>query len=109
MLRPSGGHAAVLAWTMRAIYGMGHDEVWWAASDMGWVVGHSYICYAPLINGNTSLMYEGKPDRTPDAGQYFRLIERHGVNALFTAPTALRIIKREDPHVLLGKQQDISS
>ncbi|XP_059468807.1 acyl-CoA synthetase short-chain family member 3, mitochondrial isoform X3 [Neocloeon triangulifer] len=109
VLRPSGGHAAVLGWTMRKIYGMKPDDVWWAASDMGWVVGHSYICYAPLINGNTSLMYEGKPDRTPDAGQYFRLIERHRVSALFTAPTALRIIKREDPGVALGKKHDFKS
>ncbi|XP_065349369.1 acyl-CoA synthetase short-chain family member 3, mitochondrial [Cloeon dipterum] len=109
VLRPSGGHAAVLGWTMRTIYGMGSDEVWWAASDMGWVVGHSYSCYAPLINGNTSLMYEGKPDRTPDAGQYFRLIERHRVSALFTAPTALRIIKREDAGIVLGRKHNVNS
>ncbi|KAF4525139.1 hypothetical protein B566_EDAN005081 [Ephemera danica] len=109
VLRPAGGHAAVLAWTMRSIYGMTSEDVWWAASDMGWVVGHSYICYAPLLNGNTTIMYEGKPDRTPDAGQYFRLIEQHRVSALFTAPTALRVIKREDPEILLGSHYDISS
>lgn len=70
--RPTGGHIAVLCWSMKAIYGMDKNSVWWAASDMGWVVGHSYICYGPLLSGVTSIMYEGKPDRTPDASQYFR-------------------------------------
>ncbi|XP_071443357.1 LOW QUALITY PROTEIN: acyl-CoA synthetase short-chain family member 3, mitochondrial [Hetaerina americana] len=106
VVRPVGGHLATLAWTMHAVYGMGpHDNnVWWAASDMGWVVGHSYVCYAPLTAGLTSVMYEGKPDRTPDPGQYFRVIEEHGVNALLTAPTALRVIKRVDPNAVHGKK-----
>nr|CAD7453910.1 unnamed protein product [Timema tahoe] len=91
ILRPVGGHIATLAWTMRTIYGMNKDDVWWTASDMGWVVGHSYICYGPLCYGITSVMYEGKPDRTPDPGQYFRLIHEHKVNGLLTAPTALRV------------------
>ncbi|XP_052753973.1 acyl-CoA synthetase short-chain family member 3, mitochondrial [Galleria mellonella] len=90
------GHAAVLCWTMHAIYGLNRG-VWWAASDLGWVVGHSYICYGPLLAGLTSVLYEGKPDRTPDPGQYFRIIEQHRVNALFTIPTAFRVLKRVDP------------
>lgn len=72
ILRPTGSHLATLCWSMHAIYGMSGDDVWWTASDMGWVLGHSYICYGPLTAGLTSIMYEGKPDRTPDAGQYFR-------------------------------------
>ncbi|XP_021942773.1 acyl-CoA synthetase short-chain family member 3, mitochondrial isoform X2 [Zootermopsis nevadensis] len=102
--RPVGGHIATLAWTMHTIYGMGKNDVWWTASDMGWVVGHSYICYGPLTYGITSVMYEGKPDRTPDPGAYFRVIHEHGVNAMFTAPTALRVIKRVDPEVKFGSQ-----
>ncbi|KAJ9596889.1 hypothetical protein L9F63_012145, partial [Diploptera punctata] len=102
--RPVGGHIATLAWTMDVIYGMGKNDVWWTASDMGWVVGHSYICYGPLVYGITSIMYEGKPDRTPDPGAYFRVIYEHGVNAMLTAPTALRVIKREDPEVNFGGQ-----
>ncbi|KAM3960800.1 LOW QUALITY PROTEIN: acyl-CoA synthetase short-chain family member 3, mitochondrial [Aphomia sociella] len=90
------GHAAVLCWSMHAIYGLKRG-VWWAASDLGWVVGHSYICYGPLLAGLTSVLYEGKPDRTPDPGQYFRIIEQHRVNALFTIPTAFRVLKRADP------------
>nr|CAD7598120.1 unnamed protein product [Timema genevievae] len=104
ILRPVGGHIATLAWTMRTIYGMNKDDVWWTASDMGWVVGHSYICYGPLCYGITSVMYEGKPDRTPDPGQYFRLIHEHKVNGLLTAPTALRVIKREDPEIMKGRK-----
>nr|CAD7257124.1 unnamed protein product [Timema shepardi] len=104
ILRPVGGHIATLAWTMRTIYGMNKDDVWWTASDMGWVVGHSYICYGPLCYGITSVMYEGKPDRTPDPGQYFRLIHEHKVNGLLTAPTALRVIKREDPEITKGRK-----
>lgn len=72
IVRPTGGHIATLCWTMSCIYGMTGDDIWWTASDMGWVVGHSYICYGPLCAGLTSVMYEGKPDRTPDPGQYFR-------------------------------------
>ncbi|TRY74036.1 hypothetical protein TCAL_05040 [Tigriopus californicus] len=84
------------------------DEVWWAASDFGWIVGHEYICYSPLLNGNTSIIYEGKPVGTPDAGQFFRVISEHNVSGLFTAPTALRAIKRVDHDILDGKQYDIS-
>ncbi|XP_068220155.1 acyl-CoA synthetase short-chain family member 3, mitochondrial [Palaemon carinicauda] len=109
IVRPSGGHAAVLPWTMKTIYGMDPGDVWWAASDLGWIVGHSYICYSPLLNGNTTVMYEGKPVGTPDAGQFFRVIRDHGVKGMFTAPTALRAIIREDPEVLEGKKYDISS
>ncbi|KAB0800983.1 hypothetical protein PPYR_05337 [Photinus pyralis] len=104
--RPVGGHLATLAWTMWNVYGMGPEDVWWAASDLGWVVGHSYICYGPLLYGITSVMYEGKPDRTPDPGQYFRIIEQHGVNALFTVPTSFRVIKREDPTIRFGRNYD---
>ncbi|XP_045454552.1 acyl-CoA synthetase short-chain family member 3, mitochondrial [Melitaea cinxia] len=90
------GHAATLCWSMHAVYGLKRG-VWWAASDLGWVVGHSYICYGPLLAGLTSVLYEGKPDRTPDPGQYFRIIEQHRVNALFTIPTVFRVLKRADP------------
>ncbi|CAG0902921.1 unnamed protein product [Darwinula stevensoni] len=98
VIRPSGGHAVVLPWTMKYIYGMNKGDVWWAASDLGWVLGHSYICYGPLLNGSTTILYEGKPVSTPDAYQFFRVIHEYNANALFTAPTALRSIKREDPH-----------
>ncbi|KAF5306039.1 hypothetical protein FQR65_LT00754 [Abscondita terminalis] len=107
--RSVGGHIATLAWSMWNTYGMGPEDVWWAASDLGWVVGHSYICYGPLLNGITSVMYEGKPDRTPDPGQYFRIIEEHKVNALFTVPTSFRVIKREDPNAIFGRKYDTSS
>ncbi|KAK4872012.1 hypothetical protein RN001_016136 [Aquatica leii] len=107
--RPVGGHIATLAWSMWNTYGMGPEDVWWAASDLGWVVGHSYICYGPLLNGITSVMYEGKPDRTPDPGQYFRIIEEYQVNALFTVPTSFRVIKREDPNALFGRKYDTRS
>lgn len=109
IIRPIGGHLVTLCWSMKTVYGMDKDSVWWVASDMGWVVGHSYICYGPLLYGATSLMYEGKPDRTPDAGQYFRLIEEHRVNALFCVPTALRVIRRADPEVNLGRQYSTKS
>ncbi|KAK7058689.1 Acyl-CoA synthetase short-chain member 3, mitochondrial, partial [Halocaridina rubra] len=109
IVRPSGGHAAILPWTMKTIYGMEPDDVWWAASDLGWIVGHSYICYAPLLNGNTTIIFEGKPVGTPDAGQFFRVIRDHGVKGMFTAPTALRAIIREDPEVIEGSKYDISS
>ncbi|XP_023709267.1 acyl-CoA synthetase short-chain family member 3, mitochondrial isoform X3 [Cryptotermes secundus] len=107
--RPVGGHIATLAWTMQTIYGMGKNDVWWTASDMGWVVGHSYICYGPLVYGMTSVMYEGKPDRTPDPGAYFRVIHEHGVNGMLTAPTALRVIKRADPEVKFGTKYSTKS
>ncbi|XP_014226405.1 acyl-CoA synthetase short-chain family member 3, mitochondrial-like [Trichogramma pretiosum] len=107
--RPLGGHIATLCWTMKAIYGMDKNSVWWVASDLGWVVGLSYICYGPLLYGCTSVMYEGKPDRTPDAGQYFRIIEQHKVNALFTVPTAFRVLRRADPETLLGRKYSTKS
>src|SRR3989449_72821 len=97
VVRDNGGHAVALKWSMGAVYGMGAGEVYWAASDIGWVVGHSYIVYAPLLKGCTSILYEGKPVGTPDPGAFWRLIAEHGVNALFTAPTAFRAIKKEDP------------
>jgi propionyl-CoA synthetase len=97
VVRDHGGHAVALKWSMGAVYGMGSGEVYWAASDIGWVVGHSYIVYAPLLKGCTSILYEGKPVGTPDPGAFWRLIAQHGVNALFTAPTAFRAIKKEDP------------
>ncbi|KAK6641040.1 hypothetical protein RUM44_012739 [Polyplax serrata] len=109
IIRPTGGHIATLAWTMPTIYGMGPNDVWLSASDMGWVVGHSYICYGPLVYGITSVMYEGKPDRTPDPGAYFRVIQNHQVNAIFTAPTALRVIRREDQEAAKGRKYSTKS
>ncbi len=97
VVRDNGGHAVALKWSMRHIYGMSPGDVYWAASDVGWVVGHSYIVYAPLLLGATTIMYEGKPVGTPDPGAFWRVISEHGVKALFTAPTAIRAIKREDP------------
>lgn len=97
------GHAATLCWSMHAIYGLKRG-VWWAASDLGWVVGHSYICYGPLLAGLTTVLYEGKPDRTPDPGQYFRIIDQHHVNALFTIPTAFRVLKRADPNAKYARR-----
>jgi len=97
VVRDNGGHAVALKWSMGSVYGMGAGEVYWAASDIGWVVGHSYIVYAPLLKGCTTILYEGKPVGTPDPGAFWRLIAQHGVNALFTAPTAFRAIKKEDP------------
>ncbi|XP_045603918.2 acyl-CoA synthetase short-chain family member 3, mitochondrial [Procambarus clarkii] len=109
IVRPTGGHAAVLPWTMKAVYGMERGDVWWAASDLGWVVGHSYICYGPLLNGNTTVIYEGKPVGTPDAGQFFRVIEEHGVKGMFTAPTALRAIIHQDPEATHARRYDLSA
>ncbi len=97
IVRDNGGHLVALAWTMTNIYAIAPGETFWAASDIGWVVGHSYIVYAPLIVGAASVLYEGKPVGTPDAGAFWRVIAEHGVVALFTAPTAFRAIKREDP------------
>jgi propionyl-CoA synthetase len=97
VVRDNGGHAVALKWSMGAVYGMGAGEVYWAASDIGWVVGHSYIVYAPLLKGCTTILYEGKPVGTPDPGAFWRVCAQHGVNALFTAPTAFRAIKKEDP------------
>ncbi len=109
VVRPAGGHAVALDWTMRNIYDIAPGEVFWAASDVGWVVGHSYICYAPLIAGCTSVVFEGKPVGTPDAGTFWRVIEDHGVKSLFTAPTAFRAIKREDPEGEFVGKYDLSS
>jgi len=97
VVRDNGGHMVALKWSMWNIYGVRPGEVYWAASDVGWVVGHSYIVYAPLLHGCTTIMYEGKPVGTPDAGAFWRVISEHGVAALFTAPTAFRAIKKEDP------------
>jgi propionyl-CoA synthetase len=96
VVRDNGGHAVALKWSMNAVYGMGAGETFWAASDIGWVVGHSYIVYAPLLKGCTTILYEGKPVGTPDPGAFWRVSAQHGVNALFTAPTAFRAIKKED-------------
>jgi propionyl-CoA synthetase len=108
VVRDNGGHAVALHWSLRHIYGVAPDEVFWTASDIGWVVGHSYIVYAPLIYGCTSVMYEGKPVGTPDAGVFWRVIEQHKVRVFFTAPTAFRAIKREDPEGKLIRQRDLS-
>ena len=108
VVRDNGGHAVALAWSMRNIYGVAPDEVFWTASDVGWVVGHSYIVYGPLIHGCTSVMYEGKPVGTPDAGAFWRVIDEHDVRVFFTAPTAFRAIKREDPHGRLIRAHDLS-
>ena len=108
IVRDNGGHAVALAWSMSQIFDSGPGQVWWAASDVGWVVGHSYIVYAPLLVGATSLLYEGKPVGTPDAGAFWRVAAEHGVEGLFTAPTAIRAIKREDPEGELIRQYDLS-
>ena len=109
VVRDHGGHAVALAWSMRAVYDMRPGDVFWAASDVGWVVGHSYIVYAPLLAGCTSILYEGKPVGTPDAGAFWRVIAEHRVNALFTAPTAFRAIKKEDPQGALLARYDLAS
>jgi propionyl-CoA synthetase len=109
VVRPTGGHLVALAYTMTAVYDMEPGEVFWAASDVGWVVGHSYICYGPLIHGCTTLMFEGKPVGTPDAAAFWRVIAAHKVKVLFTAPTAFRAIKREDPGGELVGRHDIAS
>ncbi|XP_071408252.1 acyl-CoA synthetase short-chain family member 3, mitochondrial isoform X2 [Pithys albifrons albifrons] len=107
VVRPTGGCAVMLNWTMSAVYGLTPGEVWWAASDLGWVVGHSYICYGPLLHGNTTVLYEGKPVGTPDAGAYFRVLAEHEVTAAFTSPTAIRAIRQQDPEAALGKQYSL--
>ncbi len=108
VLRDNGGHAVALLWTMKNLYNINPGEVWWSASDVGWVVGHSYIVYAPLIQGSTTILYEGKPIGTPDAGAFWRVISQHGVKSLFTAPTAFRAIKKEDPNGEHFKKYDTS-
>ena len=97
IVRDNGGHAVALEWSMQNVYGAEPGEVYWAASDVGWVVGHSYIVYAPLFHGCTTVLYEGKPVGTPDAGAFWRVISEHGVETLFTAPTAFRAIRQQDP------------
>ncbi len=108
VVRDTGGHMVALKWTMENHYGVKPGEVFWAASDVGWVVGHSYICYGPLLHGATTLVYEGKPIGTPDAGAFWRVIQDHKVASLFTAPTAFRAIKKEDPKGALIGDYDLS-
>ena len=108
VIRPSGGHMVALQWTMKNLYGVDPGEVFWAASDVGWVVGHSYICYGPLLTGNTSIIFEGKPVGTPDAGTFWRVMSEHKVASFFTAPTAFRAIKRDDPKGEFVKKYDLS-
>ncbi len=108
VVRDNGGHMVALHWTMKNVYGVEPGEVFWAASDVGWVVGHSYIVYAPLLAGNTAVLFEGKPVGTPDAGVYWRIVEQHKVAALFTAPTAFRAIRRDDPDAQLLRGRDLS-
>jgi propionyl-CoA synthetase len=109
IVRDNGGHAVAMAWSFANVYGMGPGDVWWSASDVGWVVGHSYIVYAPLISGATTVLYEGKPVGTPDAGAFWRVIEQYGVQAVFTAPTAIRAIKKEDPEGVLLRDYNTDS
>ncbi len=109
VVRPTAGHLVALHWSMKNVYGVDPGEVFWAASDVGWVVGHSYICYGPLVHGNTTLVYEGKPVGTPDAAAFWRVIAEHGVRSFFTAPTAFRAIKRDDPQGALVGRHDLSS
>src|SRR5499427_2734597 len=108
VVRDNGGHAVALHWSLRSIYGVEPDEVFWTASDVGWVVGHSYIVYAPLLLGCTTVMYEGKPVGTPDAGAFWRVIDEHDVRVFFTAPTAFRAIKREDPDGRLIRARNLA-
>lgn len=108
VVRPTGGHLVALNWSMKNIYNVDPGDVFWAASDVGWVVGHSYICYAPLIHGNTTIVFEGKPVGTPDAGTFWRVISEHKVRSFFTAPTAFRAVKREDPSGAFVGKYDLS-
>ncbi len=109
VVRDNGGHAVALRWSMEKVYGVQPGEVYWAASDVGWVVGHSYIVYGPLLNGNTTILFEGKPVGTPDPGTFWRIISEHNVSTLFTAPTAFRAIKKEDPNGEYIKKYDLSN
>ena len=108
VVRDNGGYMVALKWSMQNLYGVKPGEVFWTASDVGWVVGHSYIVYGPLLHGATSILYEGKPIGTPDAGAFWRVISEHGAMALFTAPTAFRAIRKEDPDAVLLKKYDLS-
>lgn len=109
IIRDSGGYATALKFSMKYVYGVDEGDVYWAASDVGWVVGHSYIVYGPLLNRNTTILFEGKPIKTPDASTFWRVISEHKVKVMFTAPTAIRAIKKEDPQGLLLKKYDLSS
>jgi propionyl-CoA synthetase len=109
VVRDNGGHAVALKWSMRNVYGVDAGDIFWAASDFGWAVGHSYIAYAPLLCGCTTVIHEGKPVGTPDPGEFWRVIAAHKVNVLFTAPTAIRAIKREDPEGAYVRRHDLSS
>jgi len=109
VVRHTAGHLVAIEWTMKNIYNVDQGDVWWAASDVGWVVGHSYICYGPLVHGTTTIVFEGKPVGTPDAGTFWRVIEQHKVKSFFTAPTAFRAVKREDPKGELVQKYDLSS
>ena len=109
IVRDNGGHAVALHWSMKNIYDVNPGEVFWAASDVGWVVGHSYIVYAPLLHGNTTVVYEGKPVGTPDAGAFWRVIAEHDVASMFTAPTAFRAIRQQDPEGALIGDYDLSN
>ncbi|NYG06685.1 propionyl-CoA synthetase [Phycicoccus badiiscoriae] len=109
IVRDNGGHAVALRWSMGNVYGIGPGDTWFTASDVGWVVGHSYIVYAPLLSGATSVLYEGKPVGTPDAGAFWRVVAKYGVKAMFTAPTAYRAIKRDDPDGELMRTHDLTS
>ena len=109
VVRDNGGHAVALRWSMENVFAAGPGDVFWAASDVGWVVGHSYIVYAPLLTGATTVLYEGKPVGTPDAGAFWRVVADHRVNVMFTAPTAIRAIKKEDPEGKLLHGYDLSS
>jgi propionyl-CoA synthetase len=108
VVRDNGGHMVALKWSMKNLYGVDPGEVWWSASDVGWVVGHSYIVYAPLLHGCTTILYEGKPVGTPDAGAFWRVISEHKAVAMFTAPTAFRAIKKEDPQGKLFSKYDLT-
>ena len=108
VVRDNGGHLVALKWSMKNVYGVDAGQVYWAASDVGWVVGHSYIVYAPLFKGCTTILYEGKPVGTPDPGAFWRVISQHGVSVLFTAPTAFRAIKRDDPNGDYLRKYDLS-
>src|ERR1700729_3514414 len=109
VVRDNGGHMVALKWSMKNLYGLEPGDVWWTASDIGWVVGHSYIVYAPLLHGCTSVLYEGKPIGTPDAGAFWRVIEEYQVVAFFTAPTAFRAVRKEDPEARLLRKHSIAS
>ena len=109
IVRDIGGHIVALKWTMKNIYNIDENDVWWSASDIGWIVGHSYIVYAPLFKGCTTVLFEGKPVGTPDAGVFWRIISDYKIKSLFTAPTAFRAIKKEDPEGKFFSKYDLSS